>query len=176
MKFLKILLLIVIVIAIVLVGVSFLLPSSFVVERTTTVNAPGDSIYALVGHVDRWPEWTAWTKERYPSVKYTYGDKTEGVGAESNWTMDEGNGSMVLTSASPDSGIAYTLTFEGAAPSAGAISWAEQDSATVVTWRASGDLDMIGKLFVAALGGMDALMGPDFETGLANLKSKVEAE
>ena len=47
---------------------------------------------------------------------------------------------------------------------------------TTVTWTMSGDNDFLSKAFSLFMGGMDKMIGPDFEKGLAQLKAVAEAK
>jgi len=157
------------------VVISFCLPRKFHVERGIFINAPPDSIHAVISKLREWPRWTAWTKERYPDMKIDFSGPEEGVGAKQTWEgKSSGSGSIEITKASPEEGIAYAFTFDGS-PSTGGIGlFPGPDGGTLVSWYADGDLGMnpVARYFGLL---MDRFMGPDFEKGLINLKMKVEA-
>jgi len=155
-------------------GVGAALPREYSVTRAIEIAAPPERIYELVGHLDRWPDWTAWNVEKYPDLVYTYPGAREGTGAIQNWTMEAGTGRLEITSAEASRGIAYVLSFdEGEFESVGIISFEAKPSVTTVTWKDEGELESTRKRWFGLL--LDRLMGPQFEEGLATLKKKVEA-
>jgi uncharacterized protein YndB with AHSA1/START domain len=155
--------------------VGFCLPRKFHVERGLFMNAPPESIYAVITNLREWPTWTAWTKERYPDMTIQFSGAEEGVGAKQSWDgKSSGRGSIEITKANPEEGIAYAFSFDGN-PSTGGIGFfSGLDGGTLVTWHADGDMGMnpIARYFGTQ---MDRFMGPDFEKSLLNLKKKVEA-
>ena len=157
-----------------LVVVAFCLPRKFHVERSIAIDAPPEAIHAVVTRLREWPTWTAWTAERYPDMKIAFAGPEEGVGAKQSWEgKSSGRGSIEITKSSPEEGVDYDFAFDGN-PSTGGISFFPGPDTTLVTWYADGDL---GRNPVARYFGllMDRFMGPDFETGLRNLKKKAEA-
>lgn len=166
------LILFVIVIIALIVGF-FALPKNYHVMRTVTIQGSPADIYAHVGHLDRWPEWTAWNTTKYPTLAYEPFQQTEGPGARMIWTMDKSRGELTLTQASPDTGIGYDLVFDEAYRSKGEITFEPSGSTTTVTWKNHGDLEGIMVLFGPFL---DSMMGPDFQLGLEQLKQKVEQQ
>ena len=46
---------------------------------------------------------------------------------------------------------------------------------TTVEWTMSGENDFMSKAMCFFMGGMDKMVGPDFEKGLAQMKSAVES-
>lgn len=150
----------------------FSMPKTYEVKRDISIRGSAADIYAYIGHLDRWPEWTAWNTEKYPTLQYDEFKVTQGPGAVMAWTMDGGRGELTITDASPDTGIAYDLAFDTYL-SKGDIRLDPKDGSTTVTWRNYGDLEGIGVLFGPF---MEMMMAPDFETGLSRLKERVEAK
>lgn len=159
---------------ILLIAVSFFLPSRYRVERSVLVTAKPEAIFPLLNELRRWPEWTAWTTNREPSLVYTQSGPASGVGAVQSWTANSGNGTIKLTASDPAKGIGYELNFnEGRFVATGRIEMAAVEAGTRVTWTTEGDLgaNPVGR-YLGLL--MDKMMGVDFELGLANLKSRFE--
>jgi uncharacterized membrane protein len=158
-------------------GVGAALPADYEVSRAIEIAAPAEKVYQLVGHLDRWPEWTAWNVEKYPDIVYSYPGTREGTGAVQTWTMDAGVGRLEITAAEASRGISYDLTFDGGEfASVGIISFATdaaKPGITSVTWSDRGKLESTTKRWFGLL--LDRMMGPQFEEGLATLKKKVEA-
>jgi len=122
----------------------------------------------------RWKDWSVWTR-RDPDMRITYGGPPFGMGAKWSWvSKTEGSGSMEFTRVEPDRSVEYALSFpEFGMKSTGALRLEPAGNATRVTWTNSGDVGGNPlKHYLALM--MDRMVGPDFEAGLANLKSLAE--
>lgn len=165
----------ILVLPILIIVAAFFLPSRYKVERSIVIQAKPEILFPLLNDLRRWPEWTAWTSNREPSLVYTYpGTTTTGVGALQTWTAQSGNGSIKLTAADPAQGVSYELNFnEGRFISTGRLQFIPADQGTRLLWTNEGDLggNPVGR-YLGLL--MDKWMGADFEIGLRNLKAKVE--
>ena len=177
MKFLKKVVLAVLLIPMVLVVVSLFLPSTYRVERRVMINARADTVFPHINSLKQWPEWTAWTVAKYPDMKTSFAGPDAGVGASYSWEgKSSGRGTLKLTRSDPDKGIGYELDFEnGKYVSRGAIALEPTGESVNVTWSNEGDLgwNPVSRFFGLF---MDAMMGPDFEEGLRHLQRKVEAK
>jgi hypothetical protein len=154
--------------------VSLFIPSRYTVERSVVIERGASEIYPYVNHLKKWQEWTPWTREKYPTMEYSYAGPEEGVGAVSVWKEESGNGKLTITRSDSVTGIEYDLEFDnGEMKSRGMIRFESVGQGTRVLWRNTGDVGMnpIGKYFTLFLDGM---MGPDFESGLGKLKTLVE--
>jgi len=162
------------IIALAIVGIGFLLPSKFQVQRSIEINAPPKKVYDLVVEPRRWAEWSVWTR-RDPAMKITYSGPPFGMGARWSWqSKSEGNGSMELTRVEPDRAVEYALSFSDfGMRSAGVLRLEPAGERTRVTWSTAGDVggNPIKHYLAAA---MDRMVGPDFDAGLANLKALAE--
>lgn len=158
-----------------LIGVGFMLPSEIGVERSKVIRAPPDVIYESVGTLETWSEWTAWSPDKDPTMKYTREGPPSGPGAIQRWTSDQsGNGSITVTKANPKTGIYYDLDIDGM-KSTGAIllQRAPSGDGTKVGWSMVGDVG--NNVLMRYMGPMfDAWVGKDFDEGLANLKVRAE--
>jgi hypothetical protein len=156
--------------------VGLLLPKRYHVERSIVIDAPAEAIFPTINTLKEWPTWTAWTKENYPGMKVLFAGPEAGVGAKYSWTGEKvGTGELQITEADPAQGIKYDLDFEnGKQVSLGGLRLEPADRGTKVTWWTEGDLGWrpVHRYFGLL---MDSMMGPDFETGLNNLKKKIES-
>ena len=175
MKFLKVLLVVVVLLAV----VGFFLPTKYAISREVQIAAPAAKVHALVGDLTKWDLWTPWT-ESDPTVKTTFGAKTTGVGASQTWTSDNGDGELVFTKCDPQEGITYDMAFlmDGKrAPCKSAMTYVSRDGGTLVTWTMQGDMAdmsmpvMAGYLQLLVKGSIEQ----EFDKGLAKLKQQVEA-
>lgn len=175
MKLLKTFALVLLALPVLLLFISFLLPSRYRVVRTVSIRASADAIFAQVNSPKHWLEWTAWTRARYPDMQISFSGPDSGAGATYNWTgRSTGQGTLTITRSEPGKRVEYDLAFEnGKFKSHGAITIEPAGDQLNVTWSNEGDLgsNPIARYFGLM---MDRRMGSDFELGLANLKRKVE--
>ncbi|MEI6232494.1 MAG: SRPBCC family protein [Planctomycetota bacterium] len=174
MKILKYLLIAFIGLIVILVVIGFLLPGSYHVERIIVIKGKTSEIYPYIGTLTKWPEWTVWNKTKYPEMVSQNSDLASGVGGWSTWKNRDGEGKTTITKADPEKGIVFDLSFnKGEHLSVGEIRTETQGESVKVTWTNEGNLGLnpIGRYFGLL---MDKFMGPDFQTGLENLKAKIE--
>jgi hypothetical protein len=124
-------------IAMLIFVIPFGLPAQYRVLRTVTINAPPAAIHSSVNTLQEWPEWSAWTTEKYPDLKNTYAGPESGVGAINEFEGESlgGGGKFEVTKSHPDEGIEYKLEFhQGSAtyPSTGGIKYAKDGDGTKV--------------------------------------------
>ncbi len=172
---LKLFLLLIVVLAGLALYVNFL-PASYRVTRETVIDAPPEQVYPLVANYKNWPDWSPWA-ELDPNCEYSYNGPESGVGAVCKWTGNDsvGEGSMTTTEAKANEQMKFTLAFvrpfEDVSQSE--FQFTNLDGKTRVTWTMSGEKNYLAKaidLFI----GMEAMIGKDFDKGLAKLKSEVE--
>jgi len=161
----------------VLLGVIALQPAAFTVERSATIGAPAEVIYAHIESLRRMDEWQPFAKMD-PQLKIEYAGPEAGVGACSSWEGPQmGRGRISITAAQPVEAIEMKL--EMLAPLAATnrirFTLVPAGERTAVTWRMDGHNSFVGKAF-ALFGDMDAMMGGEFEKGLAALAALVEAD
>jgi hypothetical protein len=163
-------------VALVLV-VGLVLPSKFRVERSTTINAPAEAVYAHVANLRRWRDWSPWNTGKYPGTQWVFGGTEVGVGAVHSWSgTDVGNGTLSLTEADPKTGVAYDMALEqGRYVIHGRISFAPADQGTQVTWVDEGNIGGNPLKHYLVLFFLKPALGGKLEEALAGLKKQVEA-
>jgi uncharacterized protein YndB with AHSA1/START domain len=174
LKFLKFLFYLVVTVAVIVVGGSFLLPAEAVVTRSAEIAAPPEKVFAIVGDLHRLPDYSPWA-ELDPNTKYTYEGPATGVGQKVSWMSDKadvGAGSQTITEYDAPRHAASELDF---GPRGKAIAiWDLQPSGagTKATWTLHSRLDgIVARWFGLAL---DGAVGPYFERGLAKVKAAAE--
>jgi len=176
MRFLKGLILAVIVIAAVLVAVAYILPRDVTVERSVVINAPAAAIFPHVNSLKANEAWSPWL-QRDPNAKLLYEGPEAGVGSKLTWTSDNpqvGNGSNIISASDPDRRVDTDLDF---GPMGTAKAWITLDpmgEGTQVKWGFATDM---GTNPIARWMGlmMDRWVGTDYQDGLNRLKALVEA-
>lgn len=176
MKFLKIFLgIIVILIAIILIG-SLFLPNTYSVSRSTNIAASDTLVYQNIADFNSFKQWNPWYKME-PTAKTTISGAPEQVGHLYEWVGKEtGAGQMKIISVKPLEEVKIELKFikpfESLANTQFKVT--KEGDSTKATWTMSGENNIISKWMCLVMGGMDSMIGKDFEEGLKSLKEKSE--
>src|SRR5581483_1311486 len=164
-----------IIIAIVLVLASTK-PDTFRIQRTAVMNAPADNIFPLIADFREWLNWSPW-EGKDPALKRTYSGAERGRGAVYAWDGNKnvGAGRMEILEASEPSKVVINLDFlkPFEAHNTAEFTMLPQGGATNVVWVMHGPAPFMSKLMQVFMN-MDRMIGRDFETGLANLKTITE--
>ncbi len=165
------------VIVVVFVVVVAIQPSEFRVTRTATISAPPPAVFAQVNDFHNWEEWSPWAK-RDPAMKKAYEGAPAGTGAISTWAgnSEVGEGRTTIVESRPTELIRITLEMfkPFAATNTVEFTFKPEGNQTVVTWSMSGKNNFISKAIHLFMN-IDKMVGGDFEKGLAQMKSAVEA-
>ena len=168
-----------IVVAVIIAGVLILAatkPDTFRVERSASIKAPPEKIFAILNDFQKWGSWSPWEKKD-PTMKRTFGATTSGKGAQYAWegNKDVGKGSMEITESSPSSRLTIKLDFIEPFEGHNIVDFtlAPKGDSTSVNWTIHGPMPFISKV-ISVFCSMDSMIGKDFEAGLANLKAAAE--
>lgn len=151
-------------------------PDIFRVQRTASITAPPEKIFAFINDFKRWDAWSPWEKKD-PAMKRTYGAATSGKGAMYAWegNTDVGQGRMEIAESVPPSKIRLKLDFVKPFEAHNIVEFTlePKGDTTNVTWAMQGPTPYFAKIIHVFIN-MDSMVGKDFETGLANLKAAAE--
>jgi uncharacterized protein YndB with AHSA1/START domain len=151
-------------------------PDSFRVERSTTIKAPPEKIFALINDLHQWEAWSPWEKID-PALKRTYGGAASGKGATYAWVGNKevGAGSMEIVETAPPSKLLLKLDFTAPFEAHNMVEFSlvREGDAMRVTQAMFGPSPFISKL-MSLVFSMDKMVGAKFEEGLANLKAIAE--
>jgi hypothetical protein len=151
-------------------------PARFQVKRQATVNAPPEKIFPLINDFHKWGAWSPWEKLD-PNLKRTYSGAESGKGAAYAWEGNKrvGKGRMEITESTPYSRVVLDLHFIAPweARNVTTFELAPSGGSTSVSWTMDGPATFMTKLMTVFVS-MDAMVGKDFEAGLANLKAATE--
>lgn len=152
-------------------------PDSFRVSRSLAIAAPAERIYPLIADFHRWPEWSPYEKLD-PAMSRQISGPDSGVGATYAWAGDgkAGAGTMRITEAEPPSRVVIDLAFTEpfAANNTATFTLTPEGDGTLVTWAMAGESPFLFKV-MGLFFDVDAMIGQDFEAGLANLRKIAEA-
>ena len=147
-------------------------PDSFRIERSTTIKAPPEKIFALINDFHQWEAWSPWEKID-PALKRTYSGEANGVGAVYEWSgnKDIGQGRMEIVESVPSAKVMLKLDFVTPFEAHNKVDFtlAQQGDVTKVTQAMYGPSPYISKLMTIFFS-MEQMVGKKYEEGLANLK------
>ena len=151
-------------------------PDDYRVARSTTIKAPPERIHLLVNDLRRHVEWSSWeTKD--PGMKRSYTGAASGKGQVYEWDGNKeiGAGRIAIADSTPQR-VVFDMHFLRPFESrtTGEIALKPGGDMTEVTWSMYGSHIFLGKV-MGLFFNMDAMIGKEFETGLAKLKSVTEA-
>jgi len=152
-------------------------PDSFRVQRSASIKAPPEKIFAELDDLHRHGAWSPWEKKD-PAMKRTHSGASKGKGAVYEWdgNKDVGKGRMAIVEIVPPTKLVMTLDFIApfeAHNMAEFVLVPKGDGTTAVTWAIYGPSPFLSKVMGLFLD-MDIMIGKEFETGLANLKALAE--
>ena len=154
-------------------------PEDFRVERSATMAASPDKVFAHVNDFHRWDAWSPWL-ELDPGAKTTFEGPTAGEGAVFRWSGNDqvGEGSMTIVESRPDERIGIELAFVKPMQDVADVEFTFQPDGerTKVSWIMSGKNDDFMSKAACLVMNMESYIGTKYEQGLANLKRIVEAE
>ena len=153
-------------------------PDQFQVERSISISATPEAVFAHVQNFHHWKDWSPWAKMD-PTMKITYAGPAKGVGAQYEWTGNKkvGQGRMTITESSPSQKLEISLEFIKPVPAKNMtiFTFTQHGTETVVRWLMTGESGLMSKVFQTFMN-MDKMVGRDFESGLAGLKHAVDIE
>jgi hypothetical protein len=174
MHWMKKLLAVVIVLAVLAVAVGLMLPSAVHVERRILIAAPASAVFPYVNDYRLFNRWSPWAKKD-PGTRYTYSGPESGVGAKLGWTSKVmGEGSQEILESDPDRRVKVALDFGEMGRASATYSLQVEGGGTRVTWGFDEDFgnNLLARYFGLVL---ERFIGEDYEQGLANLKAVVES-
>ncbi|NTX04643.1 SRPBCC family protein [Myxococcus sp. CA040A] len=151
-------------------------PGTFRVERSATIHAPADVVFALVNDFRYWEQWSPWWKLE-PTQQVSLAGAASGVGAIYEWRGERtGSGRMEIMESRPPAYVRIRLDFTAPMRATNTTEYLLTPTADGVklTWVMSGENTFAGKA-LQLFASMDEVMGRDFERGLADIKSVAEA-
>jgi carbon monoxide dehydrogenase subunit G len=163
-------------ILVIIVFMAAMKPDTFSVKRVVTIKAPPEKIAALITDFHQWGSWSPW-EQLDPNMKRTFTGAASGKGAIYEWAgnKDVGSGRMEITEASVPAKTVIKLDFMEPFESHNTTEFTlvPQGEMTQVSWDMAGPMPFVSKLMSVFMS-MDAMIGKDFEKGLASMKAVAE--
>jgi hypothetical protein len=164
------------IVVIVVLGLALGQPDEFKVERQIAIAASPAVIFSNLDNFKRWALWSPWEKLD-PDMGKTFSGPPSGVGASYAWEGKEaGSGKMTVTDSKPGQDLTIRLEFikPFEATNTTVFALSPRASDTMVRWTMTGPMNMISKI-MCVFADMDAMIGKDFDAGLAALKRVSES-
>ena len=151
-------------------------PNTFRVQRSSTINAPQETVFSLIDNLHAWASWSPWEKKDL-AMKKTHSGAPQGKGAVLEWdgNKDVGTGRMEVLESVPASKVVIQLDFlkPFEAHNTAEFTLILKADSTQVTWAMYGPQPYMMKV-MGVFCSPDKMVGKDFEDGLANLKAIAE--
>jgi len=159
---------------VIFMGGAYILPGEAVVERKIDIAAPPEKVFAIVGDLKRFNEFSPWA-EIDPGAHYSFEGPKIGIGQKMSWTSDNpqvGSGSQTVVDHVPNTRFATTLDFGDMGDAISYIELKPVANDTSVTWGFKSLLRNPLERWMGLL--FDRWIGADYEKGLAKLKAIAE--
>lgn len=151
-------------------------PDTFGLQRSTTISAPPEKIFALINDLRQFNTWNPYEKKD-PNIQGSYRGPSAGPGAfyDFDGNKEVGKGSLGITGSSAPDKVRMRLDMHAPMEAHNEITFTlvPLGQVTEVTWAMQGPCPYLGKL-MGVIFNMDTMIGRDFEAGLASLKALAE--
>jgi len=181
MKIVKRILIGIIILILLIVLVSFFLPSTVHVQRSEKVNATNAVIYDFVNDLKKWKHWSPWFSIDTTTV-YTFSENPVGEGAWYTWKSENPEvreGKLTIIKNKQFSIIECEMDFGPMGISTSTFRFDSIENGTNITWSMDSEGKGITWYFYVMSKYinlfMDKGIGASFERGLKSLKSVSEA-
>jgi len=173
---LSIVLIAIVVIIAALLALAATKPDTFRIERSAIINTSPDKVFGLIEDFHRWNGWSPWEKLD-PAMMRTFTGAASGKGAIYEWEGNKkvGKGRMEIADLESHSQIRIKLDFFSPfeAHNIAEFTLENRGNSVYLKWAMFGPASFAVKVMHLFMN-MDKMVGKDFETGLANLKSLAE--
>lgn len=151
-------------------------PDTFRVERSVTIQAPPDKVFALINDFHQWERWSPW-ENIDPAIRRSYSGAASGKGAVYEWSGNNevGHGRMEIVESSAPGKAVLQIHFIKPFEARNTVEFklTPLGGGTTVTQAMYGPSPFIAKL-MGLFFSMDRMVGQKYEEGLARLKAVAE--
>ncbi len=165
------------IVIVLLVGAIIAQPDTYKVTRSATMAAQPEAVFAQVNDFRKWAAWSPWAKLD-PRMKETFTGPEAGQGSVYDWAGDKNVGKGRMTILESKAAELVRIKLEFIEPFADVADtrfrFSPDGVGTRVEWEMAGNNNFLSKAMCLFMGGMDKMIGPDFEKGLAQLKAAAE--
>jgi effector-binding domain-containing protein len=151
--------------------------SKFETSKSIMIKASPEQVFAEINDYQKWPAWSPWAK-RDQKMENIYTGNAGEIGHKNNWvSKTEGNGSQEIVEIRNNEYIKSKLVFtDWDGETFTEFILKPEGENTNVTWTMQGsEFPFMARGFIFLMGG-NKMIEKDYEEGLANLKTLVEAK
>jgi Polyketide cyclase / dehydrase and lipid transport len=153
-------------------------PDTFRIQRTASIKAPPEKIFAFINDMRAWVRWSPFEKKD-PDMKRIFSGAEAGKGSFYEWDGDRniGRGRLAITDTAPPFKVVVDMHFirPFEAYDTAEFTLEPHGDMTTVTWEMRGPVPYVGKI-VHLFVNMDRMLGNEFDAGLENLKALTERD
>lgn len=151
-------------------------PDTFRIERSVTINASPEKVFALIDDFHSWSKWAPQDRDD-PTMQRSYSGAAAGEGAVCDWTSkgSAGAGEMRITEGAASSRVLVSAEWKRPfqVRNLNDFSLTPAGEGTRVTWRLMGTNLYVMRLMEVFVG-VSGLIGRHLDSGLRNLKQEAE--
>lgn len=152
-------------------------PDTFAVQRSTIIAAPPEQIFPLIDDLHAQSAWSPFEKD--PAMKRTHSGPARGPGAVYAWDGNRqvGAGQIAIIDSKPPSKVVLSLKMLRPFNADNVVEFTldRVGAGTRVTWAMRGRSPFMAKVMGLFMN-CDAMVGKQFDEGLAKLKNLVETQ
>lgn len=153
------------------IAIPFALPSSKTVERTATINADQETLYAMIASPREYQKFNPY-RDTDPNLKIVFTDTEQGIGAGFYFKGKEGQGTQTVTALEENKRVTMLIDLGPIGKSVQTFTLSPAENGTRVVWSTKSEFGMnpIGRVFGLFL---DKMLGETYERGLKNMEKAV---
>ena len=157
----------------------FILPAEREVSRSIEIDRPAKMVFKTINSMHTFNDWSPWAQID-PETIYEFTGPETGVGSKMSWKSDNknvGTGTQEIVESHPNKMIRTQLFFSGYEDTASyaTLNLNEKNGSTTVQWVYNTDFgDNVVMRYMGIM--IEKMLGTQYETGLQNLKTLVEAQ
>lgn len=178
MKILKKIAIVILALIVIYVVLGLIGPSGYKITRSIKIGAPIEVVFDQTSLYKNWAAWSPWAKLD-ANAKYSIENDNQKTGATMSWVGDPesvGTGGMVTSQIEKNKKFYYDLTFKVPfeMTSHGGFNYTEEGDSVLLEWFDSGEFEFMARPMMLFMD-LEAELGPEFEKGLADIKSICES-
>ena len=153
-------------------------PAEFRYERSGVIGAAPAVVFPYLTDFHLGNEWSPYSRKD-PNATFTFSGPESGVGAKMAFAgnKDMGAGHLEILQSDPEKSVELRLTMKEPFAGENDLRYAltPEGSGTRFTWTMTGKGGFVSKLMTVLID-CDKMIGKDFEAGIQNLKTVIEAK
>jgi len=151
-----------------LVGVVAALPAKRRVERSATIDAAPEKVFALVSSTEGFQSFNPY-KDDEPNLLIVPSGPSSGVGASFSFKGKDSEGRQTIVAVEPNKSVTMKIELGAMGTPTQSFTLTPEGNRTRVTWATETEFgaNPVGRVFGLM---MDGYLGPIYERGLSNLE------